>query len=98
MIFYLKIRFQLVETIRLGIHNDIFSGEGQNTFFGINDVQSRANFISDTHFDEKCFIWYILANFSGNVSFLVSYLSSKDLLYKPLNFSRRGASLKDLYD
>ena len=55
MIFNIKKRSQLVKTISL--RNPIES------HFLFNDVRSSGKFIFDIHFNEKCLIWIVLANF-----------------------------------
>ena len=106
--FFIKKRFQLVKTIRLSTHNEIFEGKKfkiffgvvgkKNLFFSIYDEKSAENFILGIHLVEKCLIRGVLTNFCKNVPFWGPYLSWKHFSYSPLYLSRQGASFKHPHD
>ena len=102
--FNLKKRFQLVKTIRLSTHSDIFVKKnfgvgGQKSKFCIRfyDVKSPEILIFDTQTVEKCSVRGVLTNFNKKVPFWGSYIPLKHFSCLPLNLSCQDTSFKHPY-
>ena len=109
-IFNIKKRSQLVKTIRLSTHIDIFDekkfskfflgmgGQKVKIFFWFSDVIFPEKLIRDNEFVEKNLNGGVLTNFCRKVRFWGPYWPLNYFSRAPLNLSRQDASFKYTYD
>ena len=108
--FSIEKRIQLVKTVRLSTHTDIFEEKNFSKiffergskkvkiFFSINYVKFAEKFNYEIKIDKKwCFDGF-LTIFSIKVPFWGPYRPSKKFSYAPLNLSHQDASFKYPYD